>query len=380
MQDLIIVGGGIMGLMTAWYASERAASVMVVERGAVGDPMTASYGRTRSIRSDYLDATYALLAQEALQLWKELETRAAQRMLVGCGCLNLAKRSVTEDLEQTYALRSYAVLERLALPRAALDRALLEERFPQFKADVGRLDAGGGLLDVEVVTRTMLELLASRGVRIAQNTEVTEIRESADHVVVVAAGSTFEARAVVLTAGHGVNGILANSGVQFPISRDRPTECKYFAPIAEKRHLFTEKVFPVFAYLDIGIYGHPIVEGRTEAVKIGYYNPPDVKTSHERIGGVEAFVREFIPDLEGAAVEDVKDADGCDYDLVSDDDFILGPAPGRARTFVGTGWRGTGYKYAPWIGRTLAQLAVQGSTVYDIRRFAPARFFAEVSK
>jgi len=33
-----------------------------------------------------------------------------------------------------------------------------------------------------------------------------------------------------------------------------------------------------------------------------------------------------------------------------------------------------GYKFAPWVGRVLAQLAVQRGTVYDIGRFTPARF------
>jgi hypothetical protein len=36
--------------------------------------------------------------------------------------------------------------------------------------------------------------------------------------------------------------------------------------------------------------------------------------------------------------------------------------------------RGTGYKFAPWVGRVLAQLALQQGTVYDIGRFTPARF------
>ena len=38
------------------------------------------------------------------------------------------------------------------------------------------------------------------------------------------------------------------------------------------------------------------------------------------------------------------------------------------------GWRGTGYKFAPWVGRVLAELALQDGTVYDINRFAPTRF------
>ena len=42
--------------------------------------------------------------------------------------------------------------------------------------------------------------------------------------------------------------------------------------------------------------------------------------------------------------------------------------------YTGVGWRGTGYKFAPWVGKVLAQLAVQRGTVYDIGRFTPARF------
>ena len=81
-----------------------------------------------------------------------------------------------------------------------------------------------------------------------------------------------------------------------------------------------------------------------------------------------------MPGLRGAEMSDVEDVDGCDYDLVADDDFVLGRVPGRARALLGVGWRGTGYKFAPWVGRVLAELAVQDGTVYDIARFSPARF------
>ena len=56
MTDVLVVGGGVMGLFTAYRASGLGARVTVLERGRIGDPMTASYGRTRSFRSDYLDA------------------------------------------------------------------------------------------------------------------------------------------------------------------------------------------------------------------------------------------------------------------------------------------------------------------------------------
>ena len=81
-----------------------------------------------------------------------------------------------------------------------------------------------------------------------------------------------------------------------------------------------------------------------------------------------------------AEVVDVAAASGVDtcwYDLVADDEFILGAVRGTDGLYTGVGWRGTGYKFAPWVGRVLAQLALQQGTVYDIGRFTPARFAAE---
>jgi glycine/D-amino acid oxidase-like deaminating enzyme len=66
--------------------------------------------------------------------------------------------------------------------------------------------------------------------------------------------------------------------------------------------------------------------------------------------------------------------DTCAYDLVADDDFILGPVPGAGGVFTGVGWRGTGYKFAPWAGLVLGRLALGQDTGYDIGRFTPARF------
>jgi glycine/D-amino acid oxidase-like deaminating enzyme len=54
IADLVVVGGGVMGLFTAYHASQRFERVVVLERGRIGDPLTASYGRTRSFRNDYL--------------------------------------------------------------------------------------------------------------------------------------------------------------------------------------------------------------------------------------------------------------------------------------------------------------------------------------
>src|SRR5512132_4237376 len=103
VTDLVVIGGGVMGLFTAYQASERFERIVVVERGLIGDPATASFGRTRSFRNDYLDATYARLAHEAFHLWGEFERQTGTDVLVRCGCLNIAKSSITPNLADTYA-------------------------------------------------------------------------------------------------------------------------------------------------------------------------------------------------------------------------------------------------------------------------------------
>src|SRR5260370_29268005 len=154
---LTSIGGGVMGLMTAYHAAPVAEAVTVLDRSRVGDPATASFGLTRSVRNDYRDPGYARLAFEARRLWRDFERDCGQRLLIDCGCLNLVKGSVTPDLASTYAVESYAVLERLQLGREAFSGAQLRERVPQVGADGGWLDVGAAGADLAPVTAALRE-------------------------------------------------------------------------------------------------------------------------------------------------------------------------------------------------------------------------------
>jgi sarcosine oxidase len=376
-SNLIVIGGGVMGLFTAYYAAQRSARVVVLERGRIGDPMTASYGRTRSFRNDYLDPVYARLAHEAFGLWGDFERETGSRVLVRCGCLNIGKRTVTPDLASTYAQLSFETLTRLRLRTESFDGEALRRRFAYLDADIAHLDVDGGVVDLPAVTHALTGALSGRGVVTLEGVETEAIERDGASLRLITNAGEFVTRSVVVVAGHGTNDVLArlpDCRLRVPITKDRPTEAKYFVPPDDARHQFTSDVMPVIAYLDAGIYCHPIVDGLVDAVKVGYYNPPDLPGDGASIGGIASFVEQCVPGLRTAAVRDVDDVDQCDYDLVADDEFVLGAIPGYANAFVGVGWRGTGYKFAPWVGRVLAGCALQGGTVYDIGRFDPARF------
>jgi glycine/D-amino acid oxidase-like deaminating enzyme len=368
----------VKGLFTAYHASERLGRVVVLEQGRIGDPATASYGLTRSFRNDYLDPAYARLAHEAFRLWGDFEEQTATKVLVRCGCLNIAKSSVTPNLAGTYARMSHETLTRLGMRTESFDRASLRARFSYLDADMAHLDVDAGVVDVPAVTRALTRQLGERGVQAFEGVETISIARDGARIRVITDAGEFVTRSLVVTAGHGTNDLLSmlpGCGLRVPITKDRPSEAKYFAPPAgATRDRFSAGAMPVIAYLDTGIYCHPIVDGLVDAVKIGYYNPPDMPRGTTGIDSIASFVEQCLPGLKDATVRDVEDVDQCHYDLVADDDFVLGAIPGFTNAFVGVGWRGTGYKFAPWVGRVLAELAVQGGTVYDIDRFQPARF------
>ena len=368
-----------MGLCTAYYASEFVQNITILEKATIGAENTAaaSFSYTRSIRNDYLDPLYARLAYEARKLWIELQSKAAEPFIIDCGCLNIAKESITHEISETYAAQSYNILTGLHLKREAFAREILQQRFPQFDADMGRLDVEAGLLYVPVITQTLLALLKERNVNIVERVDVAGVQQGEKGLRINTNVSEFVTEKLVITAGLGTNDVLHcidGCAIRFPLVPDRPSQCKYFIPPSEKRAMFTSDTLPVFAYLDVGIYGHPIYEGKTPGVKIGFYNPPDINTLNTRIHDVHSFVEECMPALRDADAVDVTDVDQCFYDLVADDNFILGNVPGFSTIYVGVGWRGTGYKFASLVGRTLMQLALQEGTIYDISRFSPQRF------
>jgi glycine/D-amino acid oxidase-like deaminating enzyme len=218
-----------MGLFTAFHASERFERVVVLERGWIGDPTTASYGRTRSFRNDYLDATYARLAHEAFRLWGEFEAQTATEVLVRCGCLNIAKRTVSPNLADTYAEMAHATLTRLGMRTASLGKEALRGRYPYLDADIGRLDLDAGVVDVPAVTRTLTRVLGERRVTVLEGVETSAVVQEGAAIRVSTDAGEFVTGSLVVTAGHGTNRVLSllpDCRLHVPITKDRPAEAK----------------------------------------------------------------------------------------------------------------------------------------------------------
>src|SRR5689334_13851332 len=126
--DLLVVGGGAFGLGTAAEAARRGRRVAVVERGPLPNPIAASYGPSRKIRSTYTEPHYAMLAREAMTAWRQVERETGSELYLAVGNLAysvLDAQPHLDDLE--------AVSRQIGADIELLDRAALQARFPQFK-------------------------------------------------------------------------------------------------------------------------------------------------------------------------------------------------------------------------------------------------------
>ncbi|HEV3496805.1 MAG TPA: FAD-dependent oxidoreductase, partial [Actinomycetes bacterium] len=84
----------------------------------------------------------------------------------------------------------------------------------------------------------------------------------------------------------------------------------------------------------------------------------------EALDRVVRFLERHLPDALGPIIY----TKTCLYTLTPDRDFALGPLPGHDRVLVALG-AAHGFKFAPLLGRVLADLALHDGTEVDISPF-----------
>ncbi|WP_369798712.1 NAD(P)/FAD-dependent oxidoreductase [Achromobacter sp. DMS1] len=146
--DVAVIGGGIIGISTAWFLARAGLRVAVFEKGAIaGEQSSRNWGWIRSVGRDHRELPLALRANV---LWRALQQQAdvgyRQRGLAYLGRNAADMQSHAKWLE---AARPYAVPARLVdaagLPALlGAERARLGRRALQPRGRRGRTAAGDG--------------------------------------------------------------------------------------------------------------------------------------------------------------------------------------------------------------------------------------------
>jgi glycine/D-amino acid oxidase-like deaminating enzyme len=129
MSNIIVVGGGIAGTMTALDLQRRGNQVTLIDRWEPGHARAASSDYNRVIRAiSGKDEFYTRWARESRLRWLEMQAETGQNLMYECGALILATEGHS-DWEDATA----ATFDKVGVPYYKFDKADIAARFPQFR-------------------------------------------------------------------------------------------------------------------------------------------------------------------------------------------------------------------------------------------------------
>jgi sarcosine oxidase len=368
--DVVVVGLGALGSAAARALARAGASVLGLEQFELGHARGASHDHARIIRRSYHTPGYVRLAGLAYRAWAELEAEVGERLLVTTGGLDLFPPGA--------AIRPgpyRASLEACGVPYRWLDAAEVMRRWPAFRLDAGvhgLWQPDAGMVPAANGTRVMQRLAAGHGATLVAGTPVTALRDLGGSVEVTTRDCTFRAGRVLLCADAWTNELLATLGAELPLVVTQE-QFSYYRPADPAA--FAVGRFPVWIWMDDpSFYGFPVwpdralkaaqdVGGRRVTAATRGFDPDQAAT--ERLAG---FLRATLPAAAGTHDHTAT----CLYTLTPDRDLVLGPVAGHDRVLVALG-AAHGFKFAPLLGRVLADLALHDGTDVDIAPFAPGR-------
>jgi len=343
--DLIVVGGGVFGLSTALEAGRRRRRTLVVDRGAVPNPISASYGPSRKIRSTYLDPHYTRLALEAMAAWRRIEAETGAELYVAAGNLNVSDGEAGAHLEtlEANARRGGAKVRRL-------DADDLRREFPQFRR--GRralLEEDAGFLRATDCVTALRELAEAHGVRFATGQDAT-LAGSGGAVEVRTDRATYHAPQVVVAAGGWSKRL-------FPELGRALWQCQQGIMYLEGvPAALCRPAFVPYSGADTGFYGFPAEPGRA-GFKLARHlvtdpiDDPDFDRRTTPTGFVEAAVG-FLRDWFGLEPGRYRaTCESCMYNLSTSNDFLLDFHPEMPGVFLATAGSGHGFKFGSVLGR-----------------------------
>ena len=348
--DVIVIGAGVMGAAAGWEVARRGRDVVVLERFEQGHVRGSSHGGSRIFRLAYPEPAWVRLCVEALDAWRDLEDDAGVPLLdITGGVDHGAPFTIGRTAE---ALTAAGATHELMAPEAAAERwpAMRFEGSVLYQPDGGRCRADDTVLNLHLS-------IGNHGGEVRFEEPAAWIGEEDDGVTVETDFDRYWAPAVIVTVGSWAPSVVeAIEGFHphLPHLSVTQEQTFHFLPRDD------EAAWPSFIHhrLPAPIYG---LATPGEGVKVAEHHAGPVVDPDERDFEIDpagearvvAYVEQWLPGLENFAVT----AATCLYTTTPDEDFVV---ERRGPVVVGAGFSGHGFKFAPLIGKRLADLALQG--------------------
>jgi len=367
--DVVIVGGGVHGLATAYYLGQRGVrEVAVLEKSYLG---AGGSGRnTAIIRSNYRTPEGVAFYDESVKLYEALSARLGFNVLFSQqGHLTLAHTDsaivglrVRAEVNQLGGVPSRLVWrDEIAKLVPAMD---CSDR-PRYPVLAALYHPPGGIIRHDAVVWGYARGADRYGVHIHPFTEVTGIDVADGRVTGVRTTRGDVKTAAVLNATAGFCSTIATMvGLRLPITT-HPLQ----AFVTEPLKAFLDKVI-----VSSNLHVYVSQTDRGECV-IGSEIDPYPSYSHRStlpfLESTAQHTLELFPCLKHVRV--LRQWAGI-CDMTPDYSPIMGEVPGIRGFYLDVGWGTYGFKAGPVAGRRMAELIATGRTPDLIKPFSITRF------
>ena len=166
--DVVVIGAGVIGTMTAKALAERGRHTLILERYQLGHKGGSSHGLNRIVRVTDYHPDYVRINRLAMRGWEELQEAAGETLLVRTGNLEIGEGA------QVYADALEAAGERFEwlTPRQARERwpaLLLRDDERMF------VQEDGGVCLADRTVRAAARLAAEAGAELREGTKVERV-------------------------------------------------------------------------------------------------------------------------------------------------------------------------------------------------------------
>jgi len=375
--DVVIVGGGVHGLATAFYLAKEhgITNVAVLEKGYIG---SGGSGRnTAIIRSNYLTPEGVRFYDRSVKLYETLsEDLNFNAMFAQRGHLTLAHNDSSlrtmhwrAEVNKLEGIES-EVIEPDEIKRLVPFMDVSETaRYPILGA---LYHPPGGIIRHDAVVWGYARGADAYGAHIHQNTEVLGIDVVDGRVHRVRTNRGDVATHVVVNCTAGWSTLISEmAGVRMPISTF-PLQ----AAVTEPVRPFLD---PVIVSGTLHVYVSQTDRGELVfGASVDPFTSYSMRGSLEFTEGLAGHVLELMPSI--ARMRVLRQWAGL-CDMTPDFAPIMGTTP-VAGFLVDVGWGTYGFKAGPVSGKTMAELIATGKTpeliaAFDLSRFPEGRLVGE---
>ena len=380
--DVIVIGGGPLGLSTAYHLSKRQRTTLVLEQFTFVNQLGSSAGVSRQFRIPYPDAYMVRLVKQSQPFWDELQSLTPVPLRDKVGTLwfgDPAVKSTEGNIKQ-----AELALQAEQVPYATVSQDQLEKEyhFKDLPANyVGLFQADGASINLKATQQTLYDWnRRSPFVTLKEEAPATGIKRQHGRFEVTTPQGVFIAEKLVLTPGpyaHEVFQLL-----------DFGVAATYWSMASA----FYKKTIPTIQYPTWFVFQDPVGESGNQ-----FYGFPEVRWNYPGYVRVASdFVlaplaspdqRTPVPDpreLAFAAAWVASHMQGLDptphytstcmvaLSTIPNKEMLLDFAPPcvpghRNVVICATGWAA---KFVPLLGSIMADLALDGRTQFDISHFA----------